>query len=147
MAHNDFGFGSSIPVLRMLDETEARGFYLDYLGYQIDWEHRFNSSSPTSPLYMQISRGASVLHLNGHADADAPPSEVRIPVCLIDEYCEFLRAKDSRHGQPSLVDPRYTGVNTDMNIEDPFGNLLTFWRTDRGERAERGDSATSRDDS
>ena len=74
---NPFGFESSVPVLRMLDEAKAKAFYVDYLGYQVDWEHRF---SPDSPLYMQIHLGPSVIHLNGHATEETPTAEVRIPV-------------------------------------------------------------------
>ena len=125
-----FAFKSSIPVLRMLDEAKARAFYLDYLGYKVDWEHRFTPESPDSPLYMQISQGDSVLHLNGHADSDTPVAEVRVPVLGLDAYCEFLRAKSSDGDHPSVVDPRYEGRNTDMNIYDPFGNYLVFWLRD-----------------
>ena len=132
----DFGFESSIPVLRMLDELRAREFYINFLGYEIDWEHRFRPEKPGSPLYMQIRMGESVLHLNGHAESDAPTSEVRIPVFRLDDYCAVLR--DRWHndnwckeiasaGPPEIVDPRYEGRNTDMNIGDPFGNLLVFW--------------------
>jgi len=122
----NFTIGSSIPVLRMLDEEKARAFYVDYLGYAIDWEHRFNDA-PSSPLYMQIRLGSSVLHLNGHAEADAPVAEVRIPVDGVEAYCMHLNEKDSPFEKQEVVDPRYEGKPTDMNIVDPSGNLLTFW--------------------
>jgi len=48
----------------MLDEDKAKAFYLDYLGFQVDWEAR---QSLTSPLYMQIRLGDALLHLDGHA--------------------------------------------------------------------------------
>jgi uncharacterized glyoxalase superfamily protein PhnB len=44
-----FEIGSCIPFLRMFDEAEAKAFYLDCLGFEIDWEHRFEDS-PSSPL-------------------------------------------------------------------------------------------------
>jgi len=47
-----FEVASSIPVLKMNDEAKAKAFYLDFLGYEIDWEHRFEPSNPDSPLYM-----------------------------------------------------------------------------------------------
>ena len=31
----------TIPVLRSFDVPKAREFYLDYLGFGTDWEHRF----------------------------------------------------------------------------------------------------------
>ena len=120
--------GSSIPVLRMLDEAAARRFFLDFLGYEVEWEHRFNDS-PASPLYMQIRLGDSVLHLNGHADDDAPVCEVRVPVQGIGEFCAELQARCSAgQEKPVIVDPRYEGVGTDLNLIDPSGNMLVFWR-------------------
>lgn len=130
---NQFGFGSSIPVLRMLDEAKAKAFYLDYLGYEVEWEHRF---SEDSPLYLQIKHGPSVLHLNGHATEETPAAEVRIPVADVEGYCRWLRDKTKGDELPEVVDPRYTGKNTDMNLYDPSGNFLTFWLPDQADEKE-----------
>ena len=45
----------------------------------------------------------------------------------------FFRWRRSklRDDKPEVVDPRYEGLKTDMNIYDPSGNLLVFWRSDR----------------
>ena len=128
---NDQKFGPSIPVLRMLSEEGARSFYLDFLGYAVDWEHRFSEDDLESPLYMQISRGESVIHLNGHADEDAPVAEVRIPVANLKAYEIELSERCLGREKPRAVDPRYEGRNTDMNIVDPSGNTLVFWLGDR----------------
>ena len=128
-SHCVFVFKSSIPVLRMFDEAKAKAFYIDYLGFQVDWEHRFHPEQ-SSPLYMQIRQGDAVIHLNGHAKEESPISEVRVPVRGLKHYCEYLRAKDAEYPKPSLVDPRYEGKNTDMNIYDPFDNYLVFWASD-----------------
>ncbi|MEU1662816.1 glyoxalase superfamily protein [Streptomyces sparsogenes] len=40
--------------------AQALPFYRDFLGFALDWEHRFE---PTLPLYVQISRSTAVLHL------------------------------------------------------------------------------------
>lgn len=121
-----FALKSSIPVLRMLDETKSREFYIDFLGYNVDWEHRFNDD-PSSPLYMQISHGESILHLNGHAESESPAAEVRIPVSRLREFCRFLCQKVKGDEKPEVVDPRYEGRPTDMNLQDPSGNMLVFW--------------------
>lgn len=55
--------GRTIPILRIFDEAKAREFYIDFLGFKTDWEHRFG---PDLPLYMQISRDGCVLHLSEH---------------------------------------------------------------------------------
>jgi hypothetical protein len=121
-----FQLRSSIPVMRILDEALARSFYLDFLGFGIDWEHRFTDDIQ-SPIYIQISQGASILHLNGHATEDTPVCEVRIPVDGLQQYCDFLCAKQTAFPGPETVDPRYEGRNADLNIVDPFGNHLVFW--------------------
>jgi hypothetical protein len=46
---------SLTPILRIFDEAKAREFYVEFLGFKIDWEHRFGENSP---LYMQVSRDA-----------------------------------------------------------------------------------------
>ena len=40
---------SPTPILRIFDEARAREFYVDFLGFSVDWEHRFDS---TLPLYL-----------------------------------------------------------------------------------------------
>ncbi|HVC64682.1 MAG TPA: glyoxalase superfamily protein, partial [Candidatus Dormibacteraeota bacterium] len=43
----------AIPIFRIFDVEKAKEFYVDFLGFRVDWEHRFDE---TAPLYMQISR-------------------------------------------------------------------------------------------
>ena len=47
-------FERAAPVFRIFDETKAREFYLGFLGFALDWEHRFGDNFP---LYVQVSRG------------------------------------------------------------------------------------------
>ena len=48
----DLTMGAPVPVLRSLDETRAREFYIDYLHFTIEWEHRFEYAQ--SVLYMRL---------------------------------------------------------------------------------------------
>ena len=59
----------TIPVLRIFDEQKAREFYIDFLGFAVDWQHRF---ADDFPLYMQISMGACHLHLTELTETVAP---------------------------------------------------------------------------
>lgn len=120
-----FQVGCSIPVIRMLDETATRQFYGEVLGFTVDWEHRFRPT-PDSTLYMQVHWGQSVLHLNGHADADSPVTEVRIPVNDLTAFCGYVNERWPGGGV-SPVDPRGTGDPTEVNLRDPSGNMLVFW--------------------
>ena len=56
-------FGKTTPILRIFDENKAVEFYVDFLGFKIDWQHRFEANFP---LYLQVSRGECVLHLSEH---------------------------------------------------------------------------------
>jgi catechol 2,3-dioxygenase-like lactoylglutathione lyase family enzyme len=40
---------SAIPLLRIFSEAKAREFYVDFLGFSIDWEHRFQADFPLYP--------------------------------------------------------------------------------------------------
>jgi hypothetical protein len=33
-------FTTITPILRILDEAKAKEFYVDFLGFKVDWEHR-----------------------------------------------------------------------------------------------------------
>lgn len=48
----EIGFAQIFPILRIFDEAKAREFYVDFLGFKVDWEHRFGENFP---LYMQVS--------------------------------------------------------------------------------------------
>ena len=68
-------FGNTTPILRIFDEVKAREFYVDFLGFTVDWEHRFEEGLP---LYLQISKDDCVLHLSEHHGDCCPGSAMRI---------------------------------------------------------------------
>jgi catechol 2,3-dioxygenase-like lactoylglutathione lyase family enzyme len=67
--------GRTTPILRIFDEAKAREFYVDFLGFKVDWEHRFE---PDLPLYMQVSRDGCVLHLSEHHGDACPGAAIRV---------------------------------------------------------------------
>ena len=36
----------AIPVVRIFAEDKAKEFYIDFLGFNLDWEHRFEEGFP-----------------------------------------------------------------------------------------------------
>ena len=48
-----------IPVFRIFSAELAKSFYVDFLSFNIEWEHRFGDNFP---LYLQISRDVLLLH-------------------------------------------------------------------------------------
>lgn len=111
----------SIPVLRIFDESLARQFYVDFLGFKVDWEHRF---APDLPLYMQVSKDACVLHLTEHHGDCSPGAAIRVATTDLEAYQKALAEKSYRGARPQIeVKPWGT---QDMDVLDPFGNRLTF---------------------
>jgi len=53
----EFEISSSIPVILMFDEAASRAFCVDYLGFEIQWEHRIHKTAE-SPLYLKLRLGA-----------------------------------------------------------------------------------------
>ncbi|WP_288380878.1 glyoxalase superfamily protein [uncultured Massilia sp.] len=113
--------GPVTPILRIFDEAKAREFYVDFLGFQVDWEHRFE---PGLPLYLQVSRDSCVLHLSEHHGDCCPGAGMRIQVGDIDAYHAELTAKQYGYARPGIGDTPWG--SRDMSIADPFGNRLTF---------------------
>jgi catechol 2,3-dioxygenase-like lactoylglutathione lyase family enzyme len=117
----DVKLGRTTPILRIFDVARAREFYLGFLGFSVDWEHRF---SENHPLYLQISRGDCVLHLSEHHGDGTPGTVVLIETQGIDELHEELRGRDYRYYKPHVEDTDW-GARV-MSVLDPFGNRLTF---------------------
>jgi catechol 2,3-dioxygenase-like lactoylglutathione lyase family enzyme len=114
-------FGKPTPILRIFDEAKAREFYFDFLGFKLDWEHRF---APDMPLYMQVSKGDCLLHLSEHHGDCSPGAAMRIETDELEAFHRELNAKSYKNARPGIEDMPWG--SRDMSIKDPFGNRLTF---------------------
>jgi len=114
---------AAIPILRIFDEGKAKEHYVGFLGFKVDWEHRFGENFP---LYMQVSKGECIVHLSGHHGDATPGSALRIETPDLAGYCAGLRSKDYKYAKPG--DPAKTPWGTkELAIGDPFGNRLIFY--------------------
>jgi uncharacterized glyoxalase superfamily protein PhnB len=113
--------GRTTPILRSFDEAKAREFYVQYLGFAVVFEHRFE---PGLPLYMEVARDGCTLHLSEHHGDACPGAALRIEVGDIDALHAELAARDHGFARPS-VETMPWGTR-DMTVTDPFGNRLTF---------------------
>jgi len=113
--------GQTIPLLRIFDVAKAREFYLDFLGFRVDWEHRFD---PTAPVYMQVSRDACVLHLTGHHGDGTPGSTVFVRVTGPRALPRGDQRQGDRYMRPGIETAPW-GARL-MEVVDPFGNRLRF---------------------
>lgn len=117
-------FGSPIPILRMFDIEKARQFYVAFLGFAVDFEHRFE---PTAPLYMGLSRGGCKLNLSEHHGDACPGSAVRIEVSDIDSLHRELTARNYAYYRPGIETMSWGA--REMRVVDPFGNKILFFQS------------------
>jgi hypothetical protein len=114
----EIGFNSVIPILRIFDVSKAEEFYQEFLGFAVDWDHRFDSNAP---LYRQISRGDQILHLSEHHGDGSPGARIRVMMQGVEVLHREINSKGYRYMQPGLeMRMLETGVI------DPFGNLIRF---------------------
>jgi catechol 2,3-dioxygenase-like lactoylglutathione lyase family enzyme len=112
-------FGRVIPVLRIFDIAKAGEFYLDYLGFHIDWDHRFDDNAP---LDRQISRGDLLLHLSEHHGDGNPGARLRVTMRGVEALQKELVAKDYRYMRPGLEKTPWNTLET--GVINRFGNLI-----------------------
>lgn len=105
---------------------KAKEFYVDFLGFKADWEHRFE---PDLPLYMQISKDDCVIHLSEHHGDCSPGANLRIESTGLDEFQQQLLAKQYKCSRSGIEDTPWG--TREMTIGDPFGNALSFVDVDK----------------
>jgi catechol 2,3-dioxygenase-like lactoylglutathione lyase family enzyme len=103
-------------VPRIHDIAKAMEFYIDSLGFTLDWEHRF---APDPPLDAQVSRSGLKLHLSEHYGDGTPGTVVWIRTANPRAFFRELSDKRARFARPGTDGDEAT-------ITDPFGNMLRF---------------------
>ena len=114
-------FNNPIPILRSFDEAKAKEFYVGFLGFTVDWKHRFEDNTP---LYMQLSKDNCVIHLSEHHGDSSPGASLRILITNLGKYQKELLEKQYKNARPGVQDMPW-GTH-DMAISNPFGNMLIF---------------------
>ncbi|SMC82301.1 glyoxalase superfamily protein [Primorskyibacter flagellatus] len=106
------------PIFRSFDESKAREFYVGWLGFTWEGEHRFDA---TAPLYAFLRLGEFHLHLSEHHGDGTPGAAAMVYVCgLRDWHSSLLPYPNSRPGLEKLP------WGLQMQVLDPFGNRLRF---------------------
>ncbi|OCA83081.1 bleomycin resistance protein [Bacillus sp. FJAT-27225] len=122
MSSSKFRLKSPIPIFRIFDEEKTKEFYLTFLEFKVDWEHRFEDDLP---LYMQISHSNCILHLSENYGDSTPGSSIRIEVENLEMLHSNLLEKKYKYARPGL---ETTDWNTrEVRVGDPFGNRIVFY--------------------
>jgi catechol 2,3-dioxygenase-like lactoylglutathione lyase family enzyme len=117
--------GRVVPILRVFDEAAALAFYVDYLGFRVDWR---NETGGHEPLYAQLSRSDARIHLSGHHGDASPGSGVLVPVPDALAVQQSLEAKEYAYANPGIEDLPWGRVVT---VIDPFSNRVVFAEPNR----------------
>lgn len=109
------------PILRIFGEARAKAFYVDFLGFTVEWEHRFEEGLP---LYVKVSRDDVTLHLSDHHGDCCPGAAVRIGTDRLTELHNELIGREYPYARPGIENTPWG--TREMSVKDPFGNRLTF---------------------
>jgi len=113
--------GAPVPVLRVQSWDHAEAFYTDYLGFDVDWVHRFE---PDMPAYVRVARDGATLDLSEHHGDGTPGSTIWVPVGDVGALHRELHERPYRGLRPG-VDVDAPGGPT-LEVLDPCGNTLRF---------------------
>jgi catechol 2,3-dioxygenase-like lactoylglutathione lyase family enzyme len=108
----------AVPMLHIESYEEAKAYYVDWLGFRIDWEFRFE---PTFPVYMQVSRDGLVLHLSEHKGDNHGGVKCHVDVDDLDAL--IAEWKSRRPGFTQVVEIMPWNAKH-LSLKDPFGNEL-----------------------
>lgn len=117
---NAIAFQQAVPIVRIFDVEKAHEFYLGFLGFAVDWEHRYGDNFP---LYTQVSRAGLRLHLSEHAGDATPGGNMCVYMNGIREFQKELASKNYRYMKPGLEDE---GTRLELTVIDPFNNRIRF---------------------
>lgn len=106
---------------RIFSVEKAKEFYVDFLGFTVDWEHHFDEQSPA---YLQVSRDGLTLHLTEHYGDCCPGSTVFLWMTGIEELHQELSAKKYKYLRPGIETTFYDSKC--VEVIDPCGNRIRF---------------------
>ncbi len=114
---------SITPIFRIFDYTKAIEFYVEWLGFKIDWEDK----KPAIPVYMQLSLGEIMLHLTEHHGDCSPGARAYIDNFEnLKGFHKMLLSKNYKFNRPGLSSSPWDSQTLCMEVIDPFGNRLSF---------------------
>lgn len=113
-------FSIAVPVFRSLNEARCRAFYCRFLGFDVDFEHRFEA---TMPLYLGLRMGPVQLHLSENPGDAVPGSSAFFWMSGVDAYRDRIAASGEDFKLPEIYDQPW---GRELGFIDPFGNRLRF---------------------
>ena len=110
-----------IPVLRIFDYKKAIEFYVDWLGFKINWEHTFDENTP---VYLEIEKDGMIIHLSEHHGDGTPGTNVFVWRNDVEEFHKEVIGKKYKYNKPGLEKTFYGAMA--VKVIDPFHNQIIF---------------------
>jgi catechol 2,3-dioxygenase-like lactoylglutathione lyase family enzyme len=108
-----------VPALRITDYTRSKAFYVEKLGFVVEWEHRFE---PHFPVFMSLVRDGMKLFLTEHAGDCQVGGLVHFLIPDVDTWHREFMDNGVVASDPPNDDLGFRN----MTVTDPDGNQLRF---------------------
>ncbi|GAB3906227.1 glyoxalase superfamily protein [Mucilaginibacter boryungensis] len=113
----------AIPVFRVFDYKKTIEFYVDWLGFTINWEHKPEGS----PFYMQVSIRGVAIDLSEHHGECSPGAKVILNDFEgLTAYHKLISEKDFKYMNPGLERTEWDIETITTTVIDPFMNQIIF---------------------
>lgn len=110
------------PVFQITDYPQTMAFYVDWLGFHIDWEERPASGG----CYLQISRGDIVLHLTTYPNESSIGARALAEFTGLLSFHHLLVQRESVFPSPPLQKTTWNNRVMQLELFDPAGNCLVL---------------------
>lgn len=109
-----------IPQLRITRADASLPFYVQGLGFVVDWQHQFE---PGFPLFFQLTRQGQTIFLTEHTGDCEVGGAVYFIVPDVDACFRIFSASGIKTTEPPQDAP---WGSREMVVTDPDGNRLRF---------------------
>jgi len=112
-----------IPVFRVFDYDKTIEFYVNWLGFTINWEYK----PEESPFYLQVSFRGAAIDLSEHHGECSPGARVSIQgVEGLETWHQLLQSKKYKYMNPGLERVPWKKDTLSVTVVDPFLNRIIF---------------------
>ena len=108
-----------VPALRITNYERSKKFYLDQLGFILEWEHRFE---PKLPVFMSVALDGMRLYLSEHSGDCQVGGLVHFVVSNVDALHSTFKVRQVHITEAPNDDLGFRN----MTVTDPDGNQLRF---------------------
>jgi len=108
-----------IPALRITNYQRSKTFYVDQLGFRVEWEHRFE---PNFPVFMSVARDGMQIYLTEHRGDCQVGGLVHFVIEDVNAWFREFKARGVELSESPNNDLGFLN----MTVTDADGNQLRF---------------------